>query len=131
MAQAVKTNGDGGMVLARGRAVLVSGVEAQGQLLSERLMLDRGDDAFRPARGVRWSELKALRVSPSVAAVAVQEEAELEPIVVAADVQPEGTGYLSRADQPGEPWRVWALRVSATVSGNPNPIDLAVQVPLG
>ena len=61
----------------------------------------------------------------------MQEEAELEPIVVAADVQPVGTGYLTRAEQSGEPWRVWALRVSATVNGSPNPIDLSVEVPLG
>lgn len=131
MARVVKTDDDGRMVISGGRAVVAEGTAARGQLLRERLMLSRGDDPFRPPRGVPWDDLKARRVPATVAAVAAQEELEKEPVVVSADVQPEGDGFLSRAVQSGEPWKVWALRVMATVNDEQAAIEVGVEVPLG
>lgn len=130
MAQVIKTS-EGKIVLSGGRSEMAADTAARGQLLTARAVLERGDDAFRPSRGVRFSELKAARSSPTLVAIAIQEELELEPLVIAADVQPIGDGYISRTIQTGEPSRAYSLRGDITVSNEQSPIDVGVEVSLG
>lgn len=126
----VKLDEAGRMVTKAGRAVYVEGAEAKAQLIVERAALERGDDRRRPERGVRWSELKALRVSPARAATALQEELEKDPLIVSAIVEPDSEGFLSRSVQSGEPWKVWALKATVIFRDTQSAAEAAVEVPV-
>lgn len=127
----LKLDDDGRIVISKGRAQIVEDLEAKAQLLRERVYLERGDDFFRRNRGVPWSDLKAVRASPSTVAVEVAREVEKDPLTVSASFEPIGDGYRPRAIQAGEPFRVYALAGSVTVTGEKTAAEIAVEVSLG
>lgn len=127
----LKLDGDGRIVISKGRAQIVEDLEAKAQLLRERVYLERGDDFFRRNRGVPWSDLKAVRASPSTVAVEVGREVEKDPLTVSASFEPIGDGYRPRSIQAGEPFRVYALTGAVTVTGEKTAAEIAVEVSLG
>lgn len=127
----LKLDDDGRIVISKGRAQVVEDLEAKAQLLRERVYLERGDDFFRRNRGVPWSDLKAVRASPSTVAVEVAREVEKDPLTVSASFEPIGDGYRPRSIQAGEPFRVYALTGSVTVTGEKTAAEIAVEVSLG
>lgn len=127
----LKLDDDGRIALSGGRAVVVTGGAARAQCVRERLYLERGDDPFRPGRGVDWSTLKAARATPTTAALSARAELEREPLVVQATVTPVDDGYRTRSVQAGEPWRVWALSAEVVYDGEQSVVEASVEVPLG
>lgn len=127
----LKLDDDGRIVISKGRAQVVEDLEAKAQLLRERVYLERGDDFFRRNRGVPWSDLKAVRASPSTVAVEVAREVEKDPLTVSASFEPIGDGYRPRSIQAGDPSRVYALSGSVVVTGEKTAADIAVEVAIG
>ena len=127
----LKLDDDGRIVISKGRAQVVEDLEAKAQLLRERVYLERGDDFFRRTRGVPWSDLKAVRASPSTVAVEVAREVEKDPLTVSASFEPIGDGFRPRSIQAGEPFRVYALSGSVVVTGEKTAAEIAAEVSLG
>jgi hypothetical protein len=118
----------GRLVIRSGRAQVVEDLAAKAQLLRERAYLTRGDDFFRPRRGVDWPTLKAGRATPNTAAAAVAEELLRDPLTVSATFSPIGDGYRPRGIQQGEPNRVYALAGEVVVVGDSTPTTLEVSL---